>query len=323
MKKQKKILLSFVGSNDAGKLLSDKDGAILTALKNEKFDEVILLWTEGEVKGSEIKYSDIVRHIRREIKKRKLADKSTDEELFIKDVTDHNEIYIKLKEFTDTLEKDGDVKFSAAISSGTPAMSVCWILLAESGDFSEKNPLKLIKVKDPRYGKQGNAEVKLGTGLPKIISLREEINKLKEDLIPEAFINVKLGSLTIGNTIIKLSPIEFCYYRYFAERAIDELDFERFSGLWVSLDFMEKIYSFHEESFEFLDLNREELKKLIEKGTQLGIQTFRGNISKLNKKIKNSLNNQSLFEQFSISTIGTRGARCYGIKAPKEKIKFI
>ena len=44
-----KILLSFVGSNDAGRLLkhSKGEGAIITALRNEGFDEVILLWNEN------------------------------------------------------------------------------------------------------------------------------------------------------------------------------------------------------------------------------------------------------------------------------------
>ena len=37
MKKQTQILLSFVGSNDGGKLLGKPDGDVLTALKNEKF----------------------------------------------------------------------------------------------------------------------------------------------------------------------------------------------------------------------------------------------------------------------------------------------
>lgn len=43
MKKEKKKFLSFVGSNDAGKLIGQNDGAILTALTNQKFDEVISL----------------------------------------------------------------------------------------------------------------------------------------------------------------------------------------------------------------------------------------------------------------------------------------
>lgn len=38
----RKIFLSFIGSNDAGKLAGNDDGAILTALKEKKFDEVIL-----------------------------------------------------------------------------------------------------------------------------------------------------------------------------------------------------------------------------------------------------------------------------------------
>jgi hypothetical protein len=43
---KKKILISFVGVNDAGKLAGEKDGAILTALENENFDEMISLWAK-------------------------------------------------------------------------------------------------------------------------------------------------------------------------------------------------------------------------------------------------------------------------------------
>ncbi|NOX19002.1 MAG: hypothetical protein GXO87_12075, partial [Chlorobi bacterium] len=144
----KKILLSFVGTNDAGKLLSKPDGAILTALNNEQFNEVILLWNEGTI--GEIEYSDVVLFLKREIKKRKLASKVTDYEFSFKDVTDHNEIYEALKSFADELPKNENLFYAAAISSGTPAMQVCWILLAESGEFSEKFPLRLVKVKDPK-----------------------------------------------------------------------------------------------------------------------------------------------------------------------------
>jgi len=150
LKKQKKILLSFVGTNDAGKLIGKNDGAILTALKKQKFDEVILLWNEANV--GEVEYGKVVKYLKREINKRKYASKISDQEFNLSDVTDHNQIYLQLKEFTDTLLKNKSYTYTAAISSGTPAMQVCWILLAESGDFSEANPLRLIKIKDPKFG---------------------------------------------------------------------------------------------------------------------------------------------------------------------------
>ncbi|RMG78065.1 MAG: hypothetical protein D6707_10435, partial [Bacteroidetes bacterium] len=296
--KNKKILLSFVGSNDAGKLLGDKDGAILTALQNEKFDEVILLWNESEVKGKGIKYSEIVTHLKREIKKRNLVPQKNDEELFIKDVTDHNEIYIKLKDFTDTLPKNDGIQYTAAISSGTPAMQVCWILLAESGDFAEKNSLRLIKVKDPRYGKSGNVEVKLNTSLPKIVRLRREVDKLKGDLIPSCRINIRTGKIFIGDIEIELSPMQFAYYRYFVQRVLDNKGMEKFAGYFAPRHFLVAIHRYHEESFPHLDTHRQELLNLIKKEGELVLSNVRPNITKLNKRLLMALGNDSIFEQY-------------------------
>ena len=331
MNAKKKILISFVGSNDAGELLGENDGAILTALQNENFDEVILLWNEDEVKDKckgrvrdkAVKYSDVVRHIRREIKNRKLAAKSSDEEFVFNDVTDHNEIYQKLKKFTDALDKSENISYTASISSGTPAMSVCWILLAESGDFSEKYPLRLIKVKDPRHGSGGNVEVKLNTSLPKIIRLKKEVDKLKEDLIPKCKINVTTGNVFIGEKKIDFSPIQFCYYRYFTQRAIENKGKENFSGFDAPLPFVEAVYQFYQETFPNLDVNSQFLLDIISGKNSLALTTFRSNISKLNKKLEKALENQSLFELFRISIDGKRGKRFYGINAPDNKFEIV
>lgn len=315
----KKILLSFVGTNDAGKLIGPKDGAILTALNNERYDKVILLWNDAKI--GEITYSEVVQYLSQEIVKKKV--KVEDHCFEITDVTDHNIIYKVLKDYTDKLEDKKSISYTAAISSGTPAMQVCWILLAESGDFSVSNPLKLIKVKDPKFGTSQNIPVKLSTSLPRIIGLKNQIESLKADLIPSAIINVNHGMLKIGDIDVDLSPIEFCYYRYFAKRVLDKYEAEKFSGITVPLKFMELIYHYHQESFPDLDLNREDLRKMIKNKNELGIQTFRGNISKVNKKIKEALNNITLIEQFQISITGKRGAKFYGVKCDVSKIKII
>lgn len=68
---RKNVLLSFIGTNDAGKLISKNDGAILTTLSFRKFDKVILLWNDVEVKvsiGGEkitVKYLDTLRYLKR------------------------------------------------------------------------------------------------------------------------------------------------------------------------------------------------------------------------------------------------------------------
>ncbi len=323
MKAKKKILLSFVGSNDAGKMIGNNDGAILTALQNEHFDEVYLLWNENKIKNSEIKYSDVILYLKREIKNRQLARKIYDEEFSIKDVTNHNEIYLQLKNFTDELNKNEKVQFTASISSGTPAMQVCWILLGESGEFSEEFPLRLIKVRDPIFGKSENIDVKLSAMLPKIVGLKKEVDNLKKDLMPIAEINIEKAELKIGESLIDLSPIELSYYRYFAERVLANEGFEKFSGITVPLSFIKKVFSFHEEMFYDLELNRLRLLNYIKKEDDFPIQTFRANISKINKKLKKQLRNETLFGIFGISIEGRRGAKFYGIKAPRGKIKII
>jgi hypothetical protein len=319
-KEKTKVLLTFVGSNDAGSLLENSkgEGAIITALKNEQFDEVILLWNENNFTNPS--YSEIVKHLKKEIKNNKFANKISNFKFDFADVTNHNQIYTSLKSCVDKLPKNKNINYTASITSGTPAMQVCWILLGESGEFSEEFPLRLIQVKDPKFGKSKNIEVELGTTLPKIIGLKEEVESLKKDLVPTAIIDINRGELSIGGTIIKLSPIEFCYYRYFAERVIAGLGDERFSGFQVSLAFMNKIYENHKQSFEFLDTNRMDLGKMIKKQEELGIQTFRGNISKANKRIKETLNNETLSDYFQISVNGGRGAKFYGIKASIDKL---
>lgn len=317
----RKVLLSFVGTNDGGALLGKADGAIITALRNETFNDVILLWNEAKI--GDKTYSNVVEYLIKTIKSKKYAKKVIEHEITLSDVTDHNEIYAKLKEFTDSLQKDSIIQYTSAISSGTPAMQVCWILLAESGDFSEEFPLRLIKVKDPKFGKSQNVEVKLDTSLPRIQRLKNELSTIKKDLIPLAILNIERGILSIGEIQIDLSPVEFCHYRYFAERILNNLGDEKFSGISVPIEFMESIYQYHEESFPDLDLNREDLRKMIKNQSELGIQTFRGNVSKINRKLRESLDNDTLLYTFQISINGKRGAKFYGIMASPKKIKIV
>lgn len=321
MKKQKHILLSFVGTNDAGKVKGQNDGAILSALTNQKFDEVILLWNKSGNK--EFDYQAISNYLKDQIKQRKLTKKTDIIELPIKDVTDHNQIYLALKEFTDKLVKTDDLHYTTAISSGTPAMQVCWILLSESGDFSESNKLNLIKIKDPKFGKSENIPVKIDTTLPKIIRLKEEVEILKKDLIPSAILTITKPGLKIGDIEIILSPIELTYYKYFAERVIAEKGDEKFSGFNTSNTFLDRIIEIHEELFPALDSNRMELTSIRKKNIGLSIYTFRGNVSKLNKKIRATLNNSTIFETFEIKGEGGRGHLFYGIRAPKDKLVIL
>lgn len=318
---RKKILLSFVGTNDAGALINQNEGAVITALKNEKFDEAYLIYNNAVTGG--ISYKEISERLKKIVKKEKLAKKTVAVELKLRDVTDHNEIFINLKKYTDSLPKSEEITYTAAISSGTPAMQVCWILLAESGDFSEHYPLRLIKVKDPRFGNSENSEVKLSTSLPKILRLKAENDTLIKDLIPVGSIYKSKACLVIGNTEIRLSPIELSYYYYFMERNICGLDKEKFTGYKTPDTFLESILKLHTQLFPDLESNRMELQNIYKKGFGLSIYTFRGNISKINKKIRTAIGNDTIIKMFEVSSEGGRGAKFYGIQALKDKLQIV
>ena len=119
--------------------------------------------------------------------------------------------------------------------------------------------------------------------------MKEELENLKDGFLPVVRMDVEKGEVFIGEHQIPLSPIEFCYYRYFLELVIEEKSPEKISSLETSLQFVEKIYQYHEESFPVMDLSRVELRKLIKDGMGIAISTFRGNVSKLNRKITDIL----------------------------------
>ncbi|PIP76775.1 MAG: hypothetical protein COW85_12365 [Ignavibacteria bacterium CG22_combo_CG10-13_8_21_14_all_37_15] len=328
---KKNIFLSFVGFNDAGKLSGENDGAILTALSTKIFSEVVLLWNDN--KGRQVSFKQIAEYLQHEILKRNFTGTVTLEQLNIPDVADHNIIYPLLKNFCDTLNKEKNFCYTAGISSGTPAMQVCWILLAESGDFSSANPLKLVRSIEPKFSKKKIAKVKLGTALPRIIGLqnqleelqteKEKLTKEKFDLFPNIKLLIKKGEVFIGEKEVNLSPILFCYYRYFLEKAKEEKEFERFSVYGTSVDFVKAIAAFHEETFPDSDVTREEMRKLIKANQGINKETLLSNISKIKAAIKKVITVPSMIDYYIVSPHGKRHATTYGIKLPKEKIEII
>jgi len=319
-RKKKRILITFVGTNDAGKMTGDSDGAILTVFRSRKFDEVRLIWNES--KSKEIDLQKIAKYVKSEMLKRGYCKSVRLHNIELDSVTDHNEIYPKLLAICNKLNPSPEKHFTAAISSGTPAMQVCWILMADSGDF----PLELIRSNEPKFGRPFVSAVKLGTGLPRIVRLEKEVQELREEkkqLIPDLIININTGSVRIGNTEIEFSPIEFSYYRYFAERAKSEDPLMRISGIFVPDEFLRSIVRYHSESFPGSDLFRQDLQAKIKKGEGLDVRTFRGNISKANKKIQNSIYNEGIINLFRISSFGKRHSTSYGLNITGDKVYII
>lgn len=311
MKSENKVFVSFVGINDAGKLIGKDDGAILTALKAmKKVDKVHLLWSPT---GN---FKDIANYLKKEIISNKYCKDIFLHSFDLDNVTDHNEIFPKLLEFCKSNFTE-DEEVIAAIASGTPAMQVCWILMAESGDFN----LRLIRSNEPKYSKSPITEIKLGTGLPKIIRLESENKDLKK-LLPVVNMNISKGELKIGNALIKLSPIQFAYYRYFLERAKEVKEYERFPMFRTHLEFVKKVIKYHNESFPESDQEIREIVKLLKNEDGIVIANFRSTLSKINKKIKSLSNSGALSNFFIIESIGAKQALSYGISISGEKINI-
>jgi len=310
IKPKLKILVSFVGTNDAGKLDGKPKGAILTALGAlPKFDEIILLWSPT---GN---FKKISKHLESEIIKNNFSKKVKLVPFDLDDPTDHNEIYPKLLDFCrNNLNKNSDN--IAAISSGTPAMQVCWILLAESGDFK----LRLIKSNEPKHNKTPYTEIKLGTGLPEILKRTESENRDLRKLLPVAHMNISKGELKIGDELIKLAPVQFAYYRYFLERAKEEKEFERFGNLDTSSDFLKKIISFYNDSFPDAYTAIKKSEKILEDRKGVDMRTFLSNLNKLNKQIKKNIVN---YNYYIINKSGDRYKTSYGIDLLPDRIKII
>jgi len=285
----KKALISFVGTNDKGTENNGikSEGAILTALKERKFDNLHLFW--NPTKSGNVNFYDIAVYVRDTAVKKKYFNKDRIilHPFECENVTDHNEIYPKLLNLCNSLPKG--IEYTAAIASGTPAMQVCWILMAESRDFK----MKLIRSNEPRFGKPLVTEIKLDTGLPQIIKLKEEKKLLIKDKLKSApllYVDKKRKEIKIGKAIMMLSPIEYSYYIYFINRAMKDIKFLETDISTMPDEFYNEVLYIHRKSFPQADANRQSSERI--KG--ISTSTFRSNISKLNKKIKDVFSDNTI-----------------------------
>ncbi|MBK9226458.1 MAG: hypothetical protein IPL67_05260 [Ignavibacteria bacterium] len=255
----------------------------------------------------------IGKYVESTLAERSLCKKVLLTQLHIKDPTDHNEIYPKLLKYLESVQKSG-FTYTAAISSGTPSMQACWILIAESGAF----PLKLVRSDDPKWGVPVVRKVKLSAALPRIEKIKKENTELKKSALEVVKIDKKKPEIRIGEKVIDLTPIEFVYYRFFAERARRDEEHIRFGGLDAPKEFFEKILDFHKESYPESD----GLRMTLEKNGTISCSTFRANVTRLNKKFKSAVSHKFYSQFYLIESEGKRYAKRYCINLPPESIKI-
>lgn len=307
-------LISFLGTTD-GILAPDGKGPIMTAVNKLQPDSVTLIVTENAT--SEMDYVVMFRDVKKAISK-VASDMPVHRVLMeLKDPTDHNEIYPKLRDVVSGVtETHGDV--TAAITSGTPAMQVCWILLAES----KEAPIKLVRTSAPRHGKKTLHNVILGVGLPRVRALEEENANLVEIAVPDVSLSVAKGLLSFEDEIASLSPRMFEYYRYFLEKAKKSQSAAgsmlEVRGVYVGGNFASKIIEFHEESFP--EKEDEEIYKMKKGDLDIQSTVFRSTLSKLNKRICEVVPDERINCYLTVKGVGPKSARQYYVPLTASKI---
>jgi hypothetical protein len=308
-------LFSFVGVTDVN-LLDQQRGPILTAVDGLKPKNLILIATTGA--GVRHDLHGGAHQLMKVIKLVSPVTKVSIVTMDVDDPTDHNELYPKLRELV-SIHTGKHVRLMAAISSGTPSMQVCWILLAESGEVK----LSLYRTTEAELAKTPVREVKLDASLPRIVALEEENAALKEIAIPPVMLSVRKGHVTIGNTVVQFSPLQFAYYRFFLERikhsaATDEVLY-RMSGMFTDESFGRKINEFKRESFPNASDSDGTFGR--KKDLEIPMEQFRSNVSKLNTKLRDALG-ETVARYYIIEGSGPRQAKSYGIKLDKSKVRI-
>ena len=157
----------------------------------------------------------------------------------------------------------------------------------------------------------------------KINGLQSEFESIISEIKPEIVFNYNNKTVNINGKKILFTPFEYCYYLYFALRAVKKLAPENFSLNEIPIEFVTKIFNLHEKVFPDMLGMRWELKEKLKNYEGRDISTFRAYISKVNKRIKDSLKNNKSFERYSIQKDGKRGAQLLSIKIPGNKIQII
>jgi len=122
-----KILLTFIGNNDC--YIDEKPGAILSILKEIKFDKLYILYNnEKYLKPA----SDILRYCR---KNHPRVDVFYQEALTGNPI-DYNTVYPAMYSAVKKVleeNRNENADYTISITSGTPTMHACWIFLQQGG----------------------------------------------------------------------------------------------------------------------------------------------------------------------------------------------
>lgn len=217
-------LISFVGTTDIH-LAPEGRGPILTAIRELKPKSVTLIITEAK-SGASRKRTSFMEDSGKVVSAIEGAFPKVHVQrwpMSLLDPADHNEIYPKLRSIArDIVNEFPEV--AVAISSGTPSVQACWILLAESGEVA----LKQFRTSDPDMSNHVIRPVKLEVGLPRIIGLEQQnqmlarrASSLEKVAFKHVRVNVPTGTIHIGDVELNLCRRQYTFYRYFLTQSAE------------------------------------------------------------------------------------------------------
>ena len=310
------VLFSFVGVTDIN-LVDELRGPALSAIRGLKPKNIILIATVGD--GIRYNILSGAERLQKAIKRVLPGVKVSIVTMDIEDPTDHNDIYPRLKEIVHGYSHLKQ-PLAASISSGTPSMQVCWILLAESGEAK----LSLYRTVEAELSSKPVREVRLDATLPRIQALERENQELKNIAIPIVEMSITKGHVKINGSIIDFSPMQFAYYRFFLERikASKNGHEPRFRVSTMVLDesFKTKLLAYRTESFpNYADSDGTYKRNKDDNTTP--VEQFRSHLSKLNTKITEVID-ENLAHYYIVEGLGPRQAKSYGLKIDHSKVRI-
>lgn len=142
--KEENVLISFTGFQDPYTLglVGDEEqpGPILSLLAVRSFDGIILISTPRTEENTS-KTHQAIRSLYPKVTLNVL-------DLHLEDPTDYSEIMSGLRKYLlKMIKKIANARLYISVSSGTPQMHACWLLLAACGDI----PAKLLSIRPPRF----------------------------------------------------------------------------------------------------------------------------------------------------------------------------
>lgn len=194
----------MLGSNDVelyGKNLGAIRGILHESKKNIdiEFDDLLILADESAITPkSKKKYSDAIPEIEEYCKKNFNHNLTVNFDRFeLKDPTNYAEIYPLLLTFIKNLKPNKKNQYFISLTSGTPTMTACWLLLAKSGLIDAR------LLQTSRH--QGLKEIDLNINdFPLVRKLDEAKIKLKQyreeiDYLKNLELNIEIPEI-IGNS---------------------------------------------------------------------------------------------------------------------------